>query len=182
MVPLTALWLPILLSAVFVFIASSILHMVLAFWHRGDYQKAATEAALVDAIKSLPSGQYLVPAHDWGAMTPEQRAEAMKSPSALMFQRNPPTPFGATLGIWFFYCVLVSLFVGYLTSRTVGSGTEYLHVHRVAGTAAFLAWSLGHASESIWFGRPWRITFKHMLDGLIYALLTGGTFGWLWPK
>lgn len=181
MVPLTMLWLPILVSAVFVFIASSVLHMVLGFWHRGDYQKAPTESAIVDAMKALPSGQYLVPAHDWSAMTAEQRKAAMAGPSAMVLLRNPPASFGTTLGSWFVYCLIVSFVVAYLTSRTVGSGTDYLHVHRVAGTAAFLAWSLGHGSESIWFGRPWRITFKHMIDGLIYALLTGGTFGWLWP-
>ena len=180
-VPLTALWLPILLSAVFVFVISSILHMVLGAWHRGDYGKASTEGALVDAIKSLPSGQYLVPCHDFAKLTPEQRAEAMKGPSAMMLLRNPPASFPATLGIWFVYALVVSLFVAYLTSVTVQAGAAYLHVHRVAGTAAFLAWSLGQATDSIWFGRPWKVTLKHMIDGLIYALVTGGTFGWLWP-
>ncbi len=40
MVPLSALWLPILLSAVIVFVASSILHMLLPY-HRSDYNQIA---------------------------------------------------------------------------------------------------------------------------------------------
>ena len=35
---------------------------------------------------------------------------------------------------------------------------------------------------SIWYGRSWRITIMYTLDGLIYALLTAGVFGWLWPR
>jgi len=38
MIPLTALWLPILVSAVIVFFASFIMHMVLAY-HKSDYRK-----------------------------------------------------------------------------------------------------------------------------------------------
>ena len=42
MVSISALWLPILLSAVIVFVASSIIHMVLPV-HRGDYRKLPEE-------------------------------------------------------------------------------------------------------------------------------------------
>lgn len=181
MVPLTGLWLPILVSAVFVFITSTILHMVIAAWHRGDYAKAQTEEALVGAIASLPSNQYVVPLCDWRAMTPEERTAQMAKPTAFMIVRNPPSGFGKTLGLWFLHCLIVSFFVAYLTGHVLGPGAEYLAVHRIAGTSAVMAWALGAATESIWFGRPWRITFKHIVDGVIYGLVTGGTFGWLWP-
>ena len=65
--------------------------------------------------------------------------------------------------------------------RGVNAGME-LHCRecsRVAGTAAFLAFA--SASESIWKGQPWSITAKHLFDSLVYGLLTGGVFGWLWP-
>ena len=42
MVPVTSLWLPVLVSAVIVFVASSILHMVLPF-HRKDYRAVPSE-------------------------------------------------------------------------------------------------------------------------------------------
>lgn len=181
MVPLTSLWLPILLSAVFIFLASFILHMAIQAWHRSDYGKAPTDSALAAAI-DIPSGQYMVPHCEYGKMTPEERKAAMTRPMAMMTVSNPPKSFGGTLGTWFFFCLLVSFFVGYIASVTIAPGAAYLHVHRVTATAAFLCWGLGSFSESIWFGRPWSVTFKHAIDGLIYSLLTGGTFGWLWPN
>jgi hypothetical protein len=36
--------------------------------------------------------------------------------------------------------------------------------------------------DSIWFFRHWSTSLKNVFDGLIYALLTGGVYGWLWPR
>jgi len=83
---------------------------------------------------------------------------------------------------WFVYCLLIGFFVAYLTGRTVPSGAQYLAVFRVAGTAAFLAYGLGHLSNGIWKGQMWSATIKEVIDGLVYGLLTAGTFGWLWPR
>ena len=52
----------------------------------------------------------------------------------------------------------------------------------MAGATAFLGYSLALIQESIWKGQTWGVTFKHVFDGLIYGLLTAGTFGWLWPR
>jgi hypothetical protein len=86
------------------------------------------------------------------------------------------------LGMWFAYCLIISFFVAYLTEGTVPSGANYRTVFRVAGTAAFLAYGLGQLSNGIWKGQPWSMTIKEVMDGLIYGLLTAGTFGWLWPR
>jgi hypothetical protein len=83
---------------------------------------------------------------------------------------------------WFVYCLVIGFFVAYLTGHTVPSGANYRAVFRVAGTAAFLAYGLGHLSNGIWKGEPWSVTFKEVFDGLLYGLLTAGTFGWLWPR
>jgi hypothetical protein len=72
--------------------------------------------------------------------------------------------------------------VAYLTGRTVAPGTPFLHVFRVSGTAAVMAYSLGNFPASIWWGRPWSTTLKDAVDGVLYALLTAGAFGWLWPR
>lgn len=183
MVPFTMLWLPIVVSAVFVFIASSIIHSVLAFWHRNDYKKVPNESDFLAAIGSLPSAQYVIPLHDWKSLTTEERQEAIKGPNAVMALRNPhAVSFGKTLGQWFLYCLIVSALVGYLASFTLARGADYLAVHRVAGTAAIMAWALGgNGGDSVWFNRPWPVTLRHMIDGVIYGLITGGTFGWLWP-
>ena len=86
------------------------------------------------------------------------------------------------LGMWFVYCLVTGFFVAYLTGRTVAPGANYLVVFRVAGTAAFLGYGLGQLTNGIWNGQPWSMTIKEVIDGLIYGLLTAGTFGWLWPR
>ena len=56
MVPLTSLWLPILLSAVVVFAASSIIHMVLPY-HRNDFKKLPDEEGFLAALRATTSFQ-----------------------------------------------------------------------------------------------------------------------------
>jgi hypothetical protein len=182
MTPLASLWLPILLSAVFVFVASSIIHMVLKY-HASDRQAAADEDAVRAALR-LPAGEYAVPyAGSMDAMkTPEHMQKMQEGPVAFI----TVLPSGGwnmrrALGIWFVYCLVVSIFAGYVASRAVMPDADYLAVFRFAGTTAFAAYALGTWQESIWYGRPMGTTLKNTLDGLIYALLTAGTFGWLWP-
>jgi hypothetical protein len=95
---------------------------------------------------------------------------------------NGPPAMPKFLGLWFAYCLIVGFFVAYLTGHTVAPGAHYLAVFRVVGTAAFLAYGLGNLSNGIWKGQPWSIVIKEVIDGLVYASLTAGTFGWLWPR
>jgi hypothetical protein len=186
MVPITALWLPIVLSAVIVFVASSIIHMVLPI-HKSDYRKLPEEDRVLDALRAAgvtPGAMYHFP-----YCTPKE----MKSPEAVeRFKRGPvglltvipngPPAMGKYLGQWFLYCLVVGVFVAYLTGRTQPLGTHYLQVFRVAGTTAFLGYSLALIQDAIWKGQTWGVTCKQVFDGLIYGLLTAGTFGWLWPR
>ncbi|HEX9734367.1 MAG TPA: hypothetical protein VGG06_20535 [Thermoanaerobaculia bacterium] len=186
MVALTALWLPILLSAVAAFIASSILHMVLTY-HRSDYSPLPGEANIQAAMRKegVARGHYVLPhCTDMKEMTkPEVKEKYEKGPVALITVMPSGLPSMAKpLVSWFVYCVVISVFVAYLAGRTLAAGTDYLMVFRVAGTTAFLGYAAAQATNSIWGGLPWGITIKHMFDGLIYALLTAGFFGWLWPS
>jgi hypothetical protein len=182
MVPLSALWLPILVSAVFVFIASNILWMALPFWHRPDYKKLPDEGAVLAGLAKASSGQYVAPAMDWSKATAEDRAAFQKGPGALMFVRNPNSfSLGKSLTLYFVYALVVSTLVAYVSGVTLAPGTHYLHVFRVAGTAAIIAYAFRGIPDSIWYGKPWSVTFKELIDGVIYGLLTAGTFGWLWP-
>jgi hypothetical protein len=183
MVSLSLLWLPILAAAAFVFVASNILWMALPFWHRSDYGKLTEEKAVLDALSSAKSGQYIVPCADWRKLTPEQRAEMHRGPSALMLVRNPaPFNLGKTMTLWFLYIVVISIFVGYVTGLARPLGTRYIEVFRVAGAAAVLAYAFRSITDAIWYGKPWKIVIKEMIDGTIYSLLTAGAFGWLWPR
>jgi len=179
---LSQLWLPILVSAVFVFIASNLLWMALPFWHRPDYKKLPDEATVLGGLKSTASGQYMTPAMDWSKATPEERAAMQKGPMALLFVRNPNSfSFGKALTVYFIYCLVVSVLVAYVCGVTLPAGTNYLRVFRIAGTAAILAYAFRGVPDSVWYGKPWIVTFKEFIDGVIYGLLTAGTFGWLWP-
>lgn len=51
----------------------------------------------------------------------------------------------------------------------------------MTGTVAVLAYAVTYIPDSIWKGLSWGVTAKFMFDGLIYGLVTAGTFGWLWP-
>jgi hypothetical protein len=114
--------------------------------------------------------------------SPEIQEKYKQGPVGLLtvFPSGPPA-MPKFLGMWFLYCLLIGVVVASLAWHTVTPGAPYRHVFRVAGTAAFLAYSVGILSNGIWKGLPWVNVIKEAADGLIYALLTAGTFGWLWP-
>lgn len=187
MVPLTELWLPIVLSAVGVFVASSIIHMVFQY-HASDYQKLPNEEKALEAMGTwglVPGSFYHFPhcASHKEMNTPEHIAKLNKGPIGLMtvFPTGRPN-MGKYLGCWFLYCLAIGVFVAYVAGRTLAPGTAYLRVFQIAGTVAFLSYGMAHSHASIWEGRRWSTTFKYYLDGMIYALLTAGFFGWRWPK
>lgn len=185
MVPLMSLGLPILLGAVLVFVASSIIHMVLPY-HRSDYGKVPSEDAVMDALRpfDIPPGDYVIP-HAGGREemgNPEFIEKMNKGPVVFAtFMAGGPPSMAKSLVQWFIYCVIVSIFAAYITGRALGAGAEYLDVFRFAGAAAFSGYALALLQNSIWYRRGWGATLKSVFDGLIYALLTAGAFGWLWP-
>ncbi len=186
MVPIMSLWLPILLSAVIVFVASSIIHMAIPI-HKSDYRKLPDEGKVLDALRAAgvtPGREYRFPFCSMKEMkSPEIQEQFKRGPiGALTITPSGAPAMGKYLTQWFLYCVVVSIFTAYLTGRTRLPGTSYMEVFRVAGTTAFLSYSLAQIQNAIWRGATWVVTMKHVFDGLIYGLLTAGTFGWLWPK
>ena len=182
MVAISALWLPILVSAVIVFIASNILWMALPFWRRGDHGQLPDEKSVIDALVPAESGQYIVPCVNWNKLTPEQRTAMESKPMALVLVRNPAQfNFVKGLAQWLVYAVVVAVFVAYITGRARGAGTPYLEIFRFAGTVGFLPFGFHSVSDAIWYGKPWSVVIKDVIDGLIYGMLMGGVFGWLWP-
>jgi hypothetical protein len=186
MVPLTALWLPILLSVAIVFVASSIIHMA-PLWHKNDYPRVPNEEGLRAALRPLaiPPGDYMVP-------RPTSREE-LRDPTfsekvnqgpnlILTVLPNGPWSMGRNFGLWLAYLLVVSIFAAYVAGRALPPGAAYIHVFRFVGTTAFLGYAAALWQLSIWYRRAWSMTVKATVDGLIYALLTAGMFGWLWPK
>jgi hypothetical protein len=185
MVSLGSLWLPVLLSAVFVFITSSIVHMVLRYHHR-DYQKLPNEDAVRAAIRSGSPrpAQYIIPycPSPKEMQSPEMKQKYTEGPLAVMNIIRPGIPsMGKNLIQWFVFLLVVSFFIAYVAAHCIPLGAQYLHVFRVVGAVGFLAYAAGLVPPSIWMGKPWTITWKEVFDGLLYGLVTAGTFGWLWP-
>ena len=185
MVPVTALWLPTLLSAVLAFVASSVVHMFTP-WHKGDVRGVPGEDEVMDTLRRLkvPPGDYVLPrpASRDAMKDPAFVAKLEAGPAAIMTVWKGSTSMGPQLAGWFVYCLVVSIFAGYLAGAAVPAGAPYLEVFRFAGTTAFAGYSLALAQNSIWWRRGWGFTLRSMLDGLLYACLTAGAFGWLWPR
>jgi hypothetical protein len=186
MISLMSLWLPILLSAALVFLASSVIHMS-PLWHKTDFPKLPNEAQALEALRplNLPPGDYFLPrASGMQEMkSPEFLEKMKKGPVALLtVMPSGPISMGRNLVQWFVFLVVVGIFVAYIASRTLAFGTPYPRVFQIVGATAFIAYVLALCELSIWYRRAWSLTLKAALDGLIYAMLTAGTFGWLWPR
>ncbi|MBI3567254.1 MAG: hypothetical protein HY084_03495 [Gemmatimonadetes bacterium] len=185
MTGLHALWLPIVLSAVVVFVLSSVIHMMMP-WHKGDYAKVPNEDEAMNAVRAmnLAPGDYMAPRPS--SMEDMKSAafteKAKRGPRFVMTVMPGYTGMGQQLGQWFVYTLVVSAFAAYVAGRALAVGAPYLHVFRFTGAMAFASYALALAQLSIWYGRSWRITITTAFDGLLYALFTAGIFGWLWPR
>ncbi|OYV73341.1 MAG: hypothetical protein B7Z72_02750 [Gemmatimonadetes bacterium 21-71-4] len=169
-----------------VFVVSSIIHMALP-WHKRDYPALPDQDKLLDALRpfNLQPGDYMLPRPSNMA---EMKTEAFKAkldrgPKLVMTViPNGSGGMGSNLALWFAYALVVSVFSAYITGRALPAGATYLQVFRFAGATAFLAYAAALWQMSIWYKRAWSLTVKATVDGLIYACLTAGCFGWLWPR
>lgn len=185
MTALSALWLPILLSAVVVFVASSVIHMA-SPWHKSDYPKMPNEQQVMDALRPLaiPPGDYFFPrpASRDDMRSPAFAEKVNNGPVAVMTVMPGGMSMGRNLGLWFVYLAVISSFAAYVAGRALPAGAVYLQVFRFVGATAFIGYSAALWQMSIWYRRAWSTTIKATIDGLIYACLTAGAFGWLWPR
>lgn len=186
MVTVMSLWLPILLSAVIVFAVSAIIHMVLTY-HRTDFGKVPAEDQVMDALRkfAIPPRDYVIPCagSPQGMKTPEFIEKVTKGPVAFVTVMPSGMPsMSKSLIQWFLYCIVVGVFAAYIAGRALDPAANYLAVFRFVGSTAFVGYALALWQDSIWYKRAWSTTLKSTFDGLVYALLTAGTFGWLWPS
>ena len=185
MVTLDMLWLPIVVAAVLVFVASNLVWMVLPH-HKKDTRRLPDEAAALEVLgkQGLTPGLYRFP---WAAMAdmnkPEVAEKFARGPVGLVAV-TPSGPFsmGKSMGAWVAYIVVITLAVACIAERMLAPGAPYLSVFRRVGAVAILAYSAGNVPNAIWWGKPWRNTALEVLDGILYGLLTAGAFGWLWPR
>jgi len=181
---LSQLWLPILLSALFVFFASALFWMASPH-HKNEWGKLPNEPVVLAALRTQPitPGLYVIP----GCTDPAERknpawlAEVERGPVAYVTLRPGGMPnMGAQMFQSLLGNVVVAIFVAYIASHTIQPGAHYLEVFRVVGTLGFMSYALGSLQDSVWFGRPWPSFVKQCFDALVFGCLMGGTFGWLW--
>lgn len=182
MISIPSLWLPILLSAVAVWIASAIVWTVMPH-RRSEFKKLPDEEAARKALKA-PPGEYHLPFAKDGAAAKDPEFVRKAEEGPVGFVRILPAgqpAMGKAMVLSLLHYLVIGVVVAYLASRTLDPGAHYLAVFRVAGATAWLAHFFGAVPDSIWFGKPWHSTGKLLFESLVYAGLTGGMFGWLWP-
>ena len=185
---MVSVWIAIVAAAVAVFIASAILHMVLPY-HRTDVRKLPVdkEDLVLDALRrvNVAPGDYAVPhaGGPAGMRDPVFIAKATKGPLAFMTLAPGSAPsMGPSLGMWFVYCLVVSVCLGLMTWHVVGPGQPFSYVFHIVGMIAFLAYGGALPQMAIWYRRSWATTLKSLFDSVIYGAVTGAAFGWLWPQ
>ena len=185
MVSVASLWLPILLSAVLVFFASFAIHMLIGY-HRADYRRLPSEDAVQDALRafSIPPGDYMLPCPGpGGPRDADFVARHKKGPVAMMTVfPSGDLSMGTQLLLWFIYCVAVSTLAAYITTLSIGSGAPYTPVFHFISIVTATAYGMALIQHSIWYRRSWGTTIRSLVDSVIYGMLTGGAFGWLWPR
>ena len=183
---LGSLWLPIVLSAVFVFLASSILHMAVP-WHRSDTSTMPNEDRAMDALRPLgiPPGDYMVPR--------PQNMEEMRSAAFTEKRQKGPvmivtvlpngqTGMGRSLALWFVYLLIVAALTAVVASLELRRGQDFYDVAHVTLVTSFMGYCLSLWQLTIWYSRRALTTVKWTIDGLIYGAITAATFASLWPR
>jgi hypothetical protein len=176
------LWLPILVSAIAVWVLSAIVWIVLPH-HRSDYAPLPDEDEARAALKGVPPGLYSIPYDPDQSLqkTPEGRQKFEDGPVAILtFWPKGLPAMGKTLVVWFGFCVFIGVMTAYVLTRTMSPGGDFYDVWQVAATVAWLGFGTGAIPRAIWFGEPWPVTVKHLADALLYALVSGAIFAGLW--
>jgi len=172
--------------AVFVLITLVVIHMMPG-WHKSDMAAVPDEDKAMETLRGLnvQPGDYRFP---YGNTVKEMETPAFKEKMKqgpvgnMSIQPSGDINMGKLMGQWFVYSLVIAVIVAYVTGRTRAQGAPYLEVFRVSATVTFCCYVVAHWQNWIWWGRSTRFTVTNSLDGIIYALITGATFGWLWPR
>lgn len=196
---LTHLWLPIVASAAAVWFASFLAWMLVGH-HKKDWQEVPSEQEFIETIRrmGIPPGNYGFPEfRKCEGMSKEQKKakweEMQKSPMGLLRVWGPIS-MGRNMLLTLLVYLAVSVLVGYLGwnalphgGAAVGGLSEsarpgFAKVMQVLGTAGILAYCFASLPNDIWFQKSRRQVLTNLIDGVVFGLIIGAVFGWLWPK
>lgn len=184
MTDLFALWLPVVLSAVVCFFASFFLWAATP-WHKPDMKAFPDQDAADEAFNrlGLAPGHYVMP-------QPRDKAECKSEAFQERYKRGPwlsvmvqngMPNMGKNMALTVGVFLLTGIGIAYVAGLSMTPGTDSMRVFRVVGSVAFMAYGFGSMINGVWFGKPAGWVFRDLVDALVYALLTAGFFGWLWP-
>jgi len=183
---LLSLWLPILLSAVVVFVISSLIHMVFK-WHNPEYRGFSNEDAVRDAIRTgNPSpGQYVLPyckeMKELGTEAMKQKYQEGPVGFVTLTQSGSPN-MGKSFVAWFLMSIIVGAIGAFIATQLFGLDPARARAAaKLVGAVTFLSYGMGTIAESVWMGRTWTASAKFLLDAALYGIGSGLVFFWLWP-
>ncbi len=181
---LIPLWLPILVSAVIVWILSAIVWMALPH-HKRDFIALPDEDGFMEHLRQsgIKPGNYVFPDfRDPKAMKSEKIQKALEGgPVGHLSVWRTPLTMGDKMIATFVVYLVVSTLIAYLTRVALPGAAPFAKVFQVAGTAGILAYSFSFIPNAVWFGSYKRTIVAHIVDGIFYGLITGVLFAWLWP-
>ena len=179
---LVSLWLPIVATTLGTHIASTIAWIVSPH-HKPDVQKFPAEDALNQLIRehNVGPGAYMFPGVDYEDMkNPETVARYEAGPYGMVVVWNRPD-MGKNIALTLTFFFISAVFIGYVSSLALEPGAPFLKVFQVAGTVGIMAFCFGAIPNDIWFRRPHRWLFTNLMDGIVYGLIAGAVFAFLWP-
>lgn len=180
------LWLPILVAGLLCWIASALIHMLIKY-HNADYKLLPNEEAVSSALaeKSPQPALYTLPhCIDMKAMGEESMQKKFNDGPVAMItiMPNGMPPMGKLLSQQILFFILGSFLIGYLATLSIAANTDFMMVFKQVFVASFLTYGWAQIPYSIWMGQPWSNCVRYLVDALIYATVTAGTFSLLWPN
>lgn len=184
MTPFLSLLLPVVGSAVAVFVLTMVVHMTP--WHRGDYVRLPDEDGVMKALRpfNVPANDYMVPHPGTAAEMKSPAYDAKREAGPVMIltvMATGPWKIGKMMGTWFLFLLVVSASLACVVGSVLPPGGDTHMVFHLVALIAFLAYAMGAVPLSIWYNRKWSTTVRNTVDALLYALATGWIFAMLWP-
>lgn len=184
-ISLLQLWLPIIVGTVLAWIASALIHMLFKY-HNADYQKLSNEDEVMAAVRNgspklgIHTFPYCTDMAEMGNEDIQQKFSRGPVGILTVFPNGMPN-MGKAVGQQIVYFLIGSVLIAYCSMLALGPGAEFMAVFRFVGAVGFLAFGWATLPYSIWYGHPWSVAARYLLDALIYGLVVAAAFAWLWP-
>lgn len=184
-VALTQLWAPILLSALSVFGASSLIWMFLPI-HKKDYKKLPDEEGFMSAVRTQNAGPglYYYPFCQHGPEMKEPAfIEKMKAgPWGTIIVFGGPPNMGKTLPLWLLNNLILATVAAYAATLAARSGADFMSVFTPVALVTLMAYGGNVLTNILWKGEPVGNALRCLFDAVVYAVIVGAIFAATWPK